>query len=180
MAQKDIKKLSPAELKKQVKKLDEVQEFIVTIGDTDYRVTHDVIFRRTKQHKVLDDMVAFFNEGGKKVELLDMATPYTALLILKYFTSLEIPNDIDEALAFLEVLIDLESLDKILNALPEEEVKKVYVLLTQTIENFRESLEASEEEAESFLEQVENEEVKELARKAVGLDGEQDTAVEAE
>lgn len=175
MANKDIKKLSPAELKKQVKKLDEVQEFLVVIGDTDYKVTHDVVFRKTKQHKVLDDMVKFFNEGGKNIELLDMATPYTALLIIKHFTSIEVSDDIDEALALLEVLIDLEALDKILNALPEEEVQKIYELLTMTVENFRASLEDAEKEAESFLEQIENEEVKKHAEKVVGVDGEQDT-----
>lgn len=167
MANKDVKKLSPAELKKQVKKLDAVQEFLVTIGDVDYMLTHDVTFRRTKMHKVLDDMVLFFNEGGKQIELLEMATPYTALLILKHFTSLEVPEEIDEALILLEVLIDLEALDKLLNALPEAEVTKVYELLTQTVESFRANLEASEEEAEAFLEQIQNEEVKEEAKKLV-------------
>jgi hypothetical protein len=180
MAQKDVKKLSPAELKKQVKKLDAVQEFVVVVGDTDYKLTHDVVFRRTKQHKVLDDMVEFFNEGGKQIELLDMATPYTALLILKHFTSLEVPDGVDEALVLLETLIDLELLDKVLNALPEEEVKKVYELLTQTVENFRASLEASEEEAETFLEQVENEEVKDMAKEVVGIDVKEDTANDSE
>lgn len=176
MANKEIKKLTPALLKEQVAKLDAVQEFAVKIGEEDYTLTHDVKFRRTKQHKVLDDMVTFFNEGGKKIELLDMATPYTALLVIKHFTSLEVPNDIDEALALLEVLIDLEALDKILNALPELEVQKVYELLTQTVENFRASLEADEEEAETFLEQIENEEVKEM----VEVNDEKDTAGQEE
>ena len=169
MAKKDVKKLSPAELKKQVKKLDAVQEFLVTIGDVDYLLTHDVTFRKTKMHKVLDDMVLFFNEGGKHIELMDMATPYTALLILKHFTSLEVPNEIDEALILLEVLIDLEALDKLLNALPEAEVTKVYELLTQTVEAFRANLEASDEEAEAFLAQIENDEIKPYAEEVVDV-----------
>ena len=144
------------------------------IDGVDYILTHDVKFRRTKQHKVLDDMVAFFNEGGKHLELLDMATPYTALLIMKHFTSLEVSDKIDEALALLEVPIDLEALDKILNALPEQEVQKVYELLTDTVENFRNSLEADEKDAEAFMAQVENEEVKEYAKELIA-NGEEDT-----
>lgn len=175
MANKELKRLSPAELKEQVKKLDAVEEFVVTIGDVDYSVTHDAKFRKTKMHKVLDDMVKFFNEGGKRIELLELATPYTALLILKHFTSLEVSDEIDDALALLEVLIDLEALDKLLNALPQDEVTKVYELLTQTVENFKATLEDSEKEAEAFLAQIENEEVKEM----IG-NGEKDSAREAE
>lgn len=171
MANKDIKKLSPAELKKQVKKLDEVQEFFITIDDTEYKLTYDAKFRKTKQHKILDDMVKFFNEGNNRIELLDMATPYTALLIIKHFTSLEVSDDVEEAVNLLEVLVDLEALDKILNALPEEEVTKVYELLTKTIESFKDGLEKSELDAEALSKQIENEEVREM----VGLNGEEDT-----
>lgn len=173
MTNKDIKQLSPAVLKEQVLKLEEKQTFVVTIGEEDFEMTHDVFFRKTKMHKVLDDMVEFFNEGGKKIEILDLATPYTALLILKHFTSLEIPEDIDESLTFLEVLIDLEALDKILNALPEDEVSKVYKLLTQTIEAFKEGLDEADKEAEALS--LENAEVL-----GIGVDGEQNSAIESD
>lgn len=157
MTNKETKQLSPAILKEQVKKLDAVEEFVVQIGEEDYALTHDVKFRKTKMHKVLDDMVVFFNEGGKRIELLDMATPYTALLILKHFTSLEVSDSVDDSLELLEVLLDLEVLDKILNALPEEEVQRVYELLTQSIEGFRDTLEEQEKEAEALA--LENAEV---------------------
>lgn len=174
MAKKEIKKLSPAILQAESKKLDEVQEFVVQIGEEDYLLTHDVVFRKSKQHKVLDDMVDFFNEvGSNKIEYLDLATPYTALLIIKHFTSLEVEDDIDGALALLNVLVDLEALDKILNALPENEVTKVYELLADTINNFRKNLEEQEKEAEALA--LENPEIL-----GIETDGESDSAVETE
>jgi hypothetical protein len=159
---KEIKKLSTAELKKQNKALNEKRDFSVMIGEEEYKLTHDVKFRRTKQHQLLDDMIAFFNEGANRIELYELATPYTALLILKHFTSLEVSDEIDEAVDLLQVLIDLEILDKILNELPEDEVVKVYELITQTVDVMKENYDAMEEEASSIVEQIENEQVKEL------------------
>ena len=151
MANKEVQKLNPAILKEQVAKLDAVQEFTVKIGEDDFLLTHDITFRKSKQHKLLDDMVEFFNEGGRNnIAYLDLATPYTALLIIKHFTSLEVSDDVEEALELLNVLVDLEALDKILNALPEDQVTKVYELLTSTIENFRNNLEEAEKEAEAL------------------------------
>lgn len=159
---KDIKKLSTTELKKQNKLLDEKRDFSVMIGETEYKLTHDVKFRRTKQHQLLDDMIAFFNEGTVRADLYELATPYTALLILKHFTSLEVSDDIDEAIDVLQVLIDLEILDKILNELPEDEVVKVYELITQTVDVMKDNYDEMEAEVERIANQIENEEVKEL------------------
>jgi len=170
MVQKDInkknKKLSIVELNKQSKKLDAVRSFTVTVGEVEYDVTHDIIFRKTKQHLLLDNMVDFFNAGSERIELLNMATPYTALLILKHFTSLEVPDDIDEAVVLLKVLIDLDVLDAVLAELPEEETTKVFELLTQTVEGFKATLEGAEkeakEDAENLLEQIDNDVLKQM------------------
>ncbi|MFS0905807.1 hypothetical protein AB3N02_22550 [Priestia aryabhattai] len=165
MTQKDTKKvtkLTANELVKQGKKLDVQEEFVVKIGDADYTLSHDTYFRITKQHKVIDDLMAFFNEGNNRNELFDLATPYTALLVLKHFTTLEVSDDIDEALALMEVLVDLQVLDVLLNELPEEELTKVFELLTQTVDNVRTNLEEAEAEADRILEMVQNDEVKEM------------------
>ncbi|MCR4361976.1 hypothetical protein JDW21_19630 [Bacillus subtilis] len=173
MAQKDIKKLSATELKKQVKKLTEVQEFIVQIGDTDYKLTHDVVFRKSKMYNVMEDLIDFFTyTADNRIEDIELATPYTTLLIFKHFTSLEVPNDIDEAIDFLYVLVDLDALSTIANALPEDEVTKVYELFTERMNELKDSLEAGEEEVEAMLAEIENKEVKEQAEKLVGTDGE--------
>lgn len=151
MAKKEVKKLTTELLKKQDSKLNEVQEFSITIGEDDFLMTHDVKFRKSKQHKVLDDLVLFFNEGAKQnIAFLDMATPYTGLLIIKHFTSLDVSDDIEEALALLNVLVDIGALANILSALPEDEVVKVYELLTVTMTRFRENLEQAEIEAQEL------------------------------
>lgn len=186
MVQKDIKKLSLVEIKKQSKKLDEVKEFTVTIGDTDYKLTHDVTFRKTKQHELLDNMVDFFNEGSERIELLNMATPYTALLILKHFTSLDVPDDINEAVILLKVLIDLDAIETILAELPEEETTKVYELLTTTVESFKATLDEADreakEDAESLLDKIDNDVLKEMIGEEVDgeVDGEPDTDIDGE
>lgn len=206
MVQKDInkknKKLSIAELNKQNKKLDKVREFTVVVKDketkeeVEYDVTHDIIFRKTKQHLLLDNMVDFFNAGSERIELLNMATPYTALLILKHFTSLEVPDDIDEAVVLLKVLIDLDVLDAVLAELPEEETTKVFELLTQTVEGFKATLEGADkeakEDAENLLEQIDNDVLKQMVigeevdleeyevEEDGEVDGESDTDIEGE
>lgn len=149
----EIKKLTVAELKKQVKALDGQREFTVTIGEQEYKLSHDTTFRISKQNKLLDDLIKFFSLGAEDVELLDMSTPYTALLVIKHFTTLEVSDDVSEALALLEALVDLESLDKIVNELPEKEVTKIFELLAKTVTNMTEKLEETEAEV-SILREI--------------------------
>ncbi len=148
-----IKKLTKAELQKQNKQLDEQREFTVAIGETEYKLTHDVIFRKSKQHALLDDLLAFFDEGAKNIEILQLGTPYVTLLVLKHFTSLEVSDEIEEALDLLQVLIDLEIFDKILNELPDEQLTTIYELVSTTVDNLRENLVSLEKEIREEEEQ---------------------------
>lgn len=164
---KKIKKLTLTELKKQNKKLDAVNKFYVTIEDEMFEVTHDTVFRRTKQQKVIEDIIQFFDEGNKNVELFELVTPYTSLLIIKHFTSIEIPDDIEEALTFMNVLIDLEVFDKIINSLPEGEITKIYELLTHIVNNLKTNVEEAEKEAEALSDKIENPQVKEMLKNGI-------------
>jgi len=159
---KDIKNLTASALKKENKVLDDKREFEVEINGTKYKLTHDITFRKTKQVSLLDDVIAFFSEGIKRPELLELATPYSALMILKYFTSLDISDDISEALDTLDVLIDLEIIDKIIGELPEDEIIKIYQLVDKTVQNMNETLEESEREAKELASKVENNEIKDM------------------
>jgi hypothetical protein len=161
MAQK-IKNLNPTEIKKQVKKLKEKGEFFITIGEEEYRVTHDEVFLNSKIHKVLDDMVELFNEGRNRKEVLEVATPYTTILIIKHFTSIEVPDDIDGAIEMMNALIDLEVVDKILNALPEEEVVKMYERIAVVVNNVKSNLEDGLLEADEMEKELQNEQVKKM------------------
>lgn len=159
---KKVKKLTPAELKKQGKKLEGQFEVNLFIDDEVYVVKIDEHFKKTKIFKLLDDMVEFYNEASKRADssMLELVTPYSSLLLIKYFTDIEISDDINEALATLDLLIDLELLDKILNAMPEKEVEKVYKVLTDMLKNVERNLEEAEKEAEKLENQIQNPEVK--------------------
>lgn len=160
---KSIKELTLADLKKESKKLDEQSEFEIKIGSTDYIIKYDKVFRKTKQRAVLEDTLHFFQQMGEEnMKNLEMASAYTALLIVKHFTSLDIPDEIEEALAMLEVLVDLGVIGDIVNELPEDEVVKIYELLTQTVDSLNNNLKMAEAEAKLVEEELENEEVKEL------------------
>lgn len=160
---KNVKKLTLADLKKESKKLDAQQEMTVHIGGTEYTISYDTIFRKTKQRAVLQDTLTFFQEiGEKNMEQLEMASAYTALLIVKHFTSLDVPDDISEALSLLEVLVDIDVLGEIVNELPEDEVTKIYKLLTNTVNTLKENIEMAEKELNLIEAEIENEEVKEL------------------
>jgi hypothetical protein len=164
MAQNKIKNLNPTEIKKQVKKLKEQGEFFITVNGDEYKVTHDEKFLNSKIHKVLDDLVELFNEGRTRNELLELATPYTTILIIKHFTSIEVPDEIDGAIDMMNALIDLEVIDKIINALPEEEVVKMYERISGVVETVRSNLEDGELEAQELENQLQTEQAKKLLR----------------
>lgn len=162
MAKETIKNLTMNELMKQGKKLDVQEEAVIVINDTDYRIKFDTHFRKTKQHALLEDILELFNEGAKNPDILDFATPFTSLLILKHFTSVEVPDDFNDALVLLQVLIDLERLDVMINVLPEDEVLKIYELLEATVRNLDANLTEYEKEAEELAKKLENDEVRDF------------------
>lgn len=177
---KNIKKLTVAELKKESKKLDVQGEMTINIGGTDYTISYDKIFRKTKQRDVLQDTLHFFQEiGEKNMGQLEMASAYTALLIVKHFTSLDVSDDIQEALDLLQVLTDIDVLGEIVNELPEAEVIKIYELLTNTVNTLKENIEMAEKELELIQDEIENEELLELTEaQEAELAFEADTVVE--
>lgn len=160
--EKQIKNLTVTELKKQNKALDAKTEHTIVVGDSKYKIKVDNTFRKTKQHEVLQDMIDFLNEGHKRNEILEVATTYTSLLLIKHFTSLEIPNNIDDAIVMLNVLIDLDILNDIIDLLPEDEVEKMYNSLNASVSRMNENIKELREEADEISEKIENSEVKEL------------------
>lgn len=163
MAQKEtIKNLTLAELKKQDKALDDTFEFQVDINGQKYKLTCDKIFRNSKKAKVLNDMVSFFGECARQPKLLDISTPFVTLMVFKHFTTLEVSDELTEAMDLLQVLLDLDVFDKILSELPEKETEDVFKLLTNSLNTMRENLEGAEAEAQRLSEIVDNEEVKAL------------------
>lgn len=171
------KNLTITELKKQNKVLDAQTEHTIVVkiqkgldeetGEplfdlVPYKIKIDNVFRKTKQHKLLEDLMLFINESNKRLEILDVATPYITLLLIKHFTNLDIPDDIDEAIEVMNILIDLDIFSEIVNLMPENEVIKMYETLNASIERMNLSIEEMLKESEKVLEKIENKEIKEL------------------
>lgn len=152
---KNVKNLTLTEMKKQAKKLGKQTEHEILVGENIYKFKVDDVFRKTKQYKLLDDLVEFFSVVNVRAELLELVTPYTTLLLIKHFTSIEVSDDIDEAIDTLDVLIDLELLNKILNLLPEQQVIEVYEILSATLERMNENVKESLEESDKKEEVLE-------------------------
>ncbi len=165
MAQKDIKNLTVAELMEKGKVLDQVSDFYINIGGEEYKMTYDVKFKKSKQYLIMDDLVKFLEEGRERMELFDLVTPYTTLLILKHFTSLDVSDDIDEAVTLLNVLVDLDVLGDMLNALPDEEMIGTFEMIEDAVKSMTANINEFLEEAEKL--ELENPELLEADGKDV-------------
>lgn len=152
--------LNLTNIKKEVKKLAVQKEESVFINGNEYKFKIDEKFLKSKQYKLIDDLVEFLNEVNIKPDYSDLITPYTTLLIIKHFTSIEVSNDIDEAIDTLQSLIDLEIISEIVELMPEDEVVKIYELLSETIARMKENMETTSKELEGIEDLVENEEIR--------------------
>lgn len=173
---KKAKNLTVTELKKKNRSLNAQTEHTlhvkVFVGVSDegknlydlepYKIKVDNVFRKTKQHKLLEDLIAFMNEGSDRLEILDLATPYISLLMIKHFTSLEVPDNIDDAIDIMNALVDLEIFTKIIELMPEDEVLGMYEAISASVDRMNHNIDELVAEAKKLAEQVENEEVKEL------------------
>ncbi|UUV45934.1 hypothetical protein [Bacillus phage vB_BanS-Thrax3] len=167
---KKVKNLTLTELKKQDKKLDAQTETFIPINGDMYRVLIDDYFRPTKQTDLLNDLISFFGEARNSNELMEVATPYTSLLLIKHFTNIDVPDDFEEAIALLRLLIDLKAFEAVLNAMPEDQVVDTYDKLRVVLNEMTNRMEIAQVEAELIESQLENEVVKKMY-----LDGETDT-----
>lgn len=162
MAKKKAQNLNLANLQKEEKNIVSQTEHTLVINGSDYKVKIEDKFLKTKQHALLDDLVSFFNESNSRIELLELATPYTTLLLIKHFSSIDVPDGIDEGIEVLNVLINLEILGTILNLMPDSEVNSVYELISATVDRMTENIKEAEKEADRLSGIVENQEVKDL------------------
>lgn len=158
----EVKELTIDSLREENEALDVQSEHTIFVGKNEYKVRVDEKFRETKRQNLLTDMVDFINEGNNRIELLDVATPYTSLLLIKHFTSVDVPDDIDEAIEVLNALVDLGILGDVLELLPEHEVQTMYEKISASIDRMNKNIEEMREEAQKMFEKVENKEVKEM------------------
>lgn len=167
-------KLTMANLTKDNKLLDmKGADTVTSVNGTVFEFTYDLKFRKTKQREMLRDIVKFFEEMMKEDVAIengdaDISAAYTTLMLVKHFTDLEIPDNVSDALATMEVMLDLGVLGPIVNALPDEEVQTIYDLLQDSLENLNKNLDQIDKEIEEASKEVENPQVAEFASKKLG------------
>lgn len=158
---KKVKQLTLAELNKKHKELEKQTTHTIQIGEDDFTIKIDNHFTKTKQGELLNDLTEFLNEGNNRFELLDFVFPYTTLLFIKHFTSLNVSDDIDESIKFLSVLTDLDILGEILSLMPEQEVLNTYSMLEVAINTITENFIEAEKQSEELAEQLKTDFLKE-------------------
>jgi len=133
------KKLTTSTLSKSSTKFNE--RLTIQVSDRfseTYTVEINKYFKTTDVQKLIVDYLAFKEELPNLVSDLELIKDTTFLfpaLLVKYFTSIPLSDDILELISGVETLVDLEVLDQVVGALPKEEVERVNVLIKKMTDN---------------------------------------------
>lgn len=131
------KKLTVGAIKKENARFDE-RTLIFVNG---YSLEIDQVFRPTKISMLISEIIdKVENSRIKNYDLMPIFTPYIALLMIKHFTSLEIPDSFDEQLTVMNILVDGEFLTPIYEKLPKDQVEKVYQEINNATDRLTENL----------------------------------------
>jgi hypothetical protein len=113
-----------------------------------YEVTIDEQFRPSKIKQLVLELLQksnYMREQNIEFNLAD----YVVILIIKYFSDVDISDDLQKQLQAYEALIDLEYLEPILNAFDENEIKKFNESLLKYKDNMNKLLDEMVTETEN-------------------------------
>lgn len=133
------KKLTSSTLSKSSNKFSERLTIQVTdrFSET-YTVDINKYFKTSEVQKLIVDYISFKEELPNLVSELELIKDTTYLyyaLLVKYFTNIPLSDDLLELISGVETLIDLEVFDRIVGALPKEEIERVNVLIKKMTDN---------------------------------------------
>lgn len=112
---------------------------IVQVFGSDLEV--DIKFRKTKISSAIAEIIENFEKSRiRGINIGALFATYVGLIIIKHFTSLEVPADFDAQLELLEVLVDNDYLEEIMNKLPASEVKKFFETVQEATERMNENM----------------------------------------
>lgn len=114
------KKLSVANIKKENALLSRRK----TINVKGYEVEIDLVFRKTEINKLVIEMVdkiAYMEREGYTIG----ANFLLYILILKYFTNIGVPEDFQEQVDLLNMMIDTDLLTTIVEGLPADQISEI-------------------------------------------------------
>lgn len=124
------KKLTVNSLKSQDARQYTKKELIIN----DYKVLIDEKFRPTTIQRLLFEFMEkyqYMQENNMQMNVIE----YLPILLIKYFTSLDIPDDLETQLKIYELLVDNDYFEPIYNAFPKEEISKIYEIAKKMREN---------------------------------------------
>jgi len=135
------KNLTITELRKQDKKFNEK----IDVEVNGYSLKIDKYFRKTKINKLIAELQEKFEDAQlNDYRLQELIFPYVLLLVIKHFTSLHIPEELDEQLKVLDLLIDHDLFTDIINSIPRDQMELVYDEIAKVTEGLKQFTEEFE------------------------------------
>lgn len=133
------KKLTIDEIESVDNQLNSFKE--VLLGDGQYVIKVDTKFRNTKiQNLILDFQRVLDELRGRKVEeqiLADVMFLYY-ILIIKHFTDLELPDNVDQLIHISKKMIDAGFFEEIINSFEEDQLMLVVDKMNRYTDNLPE------------------------------------------
>lgn len=120
------KKLTLSEIKKIDAKSFSGKKDVIIKG---YSLTIDEVFRPTKIQELISEFIDKQLYIVENEIQFDQWLEYTLLLMIKHFTSLQIPDSFAEQIATWQLLIDNDLFADIVNNINQEEIKKMFNLI---------------------------------------------------
>lgn len=154
------KNLNLTNLKNEAKKIE--KQFTVDVDG--YSLKIDETFRPSKLNALVLEVLDVFDKTvNTNLSVLEYFTPYIMLLTIKHFTSLQVPDDFEEQLELMNILIDLGYFDKIISHFPDKELDKLSERIEEMTSRLNKNIDQLQEEMGNL--DVESEEVKDLIGK---------------
>lgn len=130
MAKNNVIPLNIKNINKEVKKIEKMSTGFILIDGKDYEIKVQEHFKETDIQELIKDIMTYVQEAIKVQEdsdfdMLNYSNQYSSTLIIKHFTSLDVPDDVYEIIAVSKKLVDLEIMTKILDMLPLDQIQKV-------------------------------------------------------
>jgi hypothetical protein len=135
-------------------KIDEANDAITIVPVRGFHIGVNKIFKNTKIRDLVGDFVgihAKFKEQGLDTADIDFSG-LGFILIIEYFTDINVPEDIAGKLEYLEYLINADMLSPILESFGEGQLKKAVDMMNSYTENVKELFKTEEEKASALKE----------------------------
>ncbi len=132
----------------EIKKVDGKNYTQKKIEVNGYEILIDKKFRPTKIHRMILEFLEkmeYARENNINLNLVD----YYPLLLIKYFTNIPIPDELEKQIVVYEYLIDNGFFEEIIKSFSKEEIKKTVEHVRNFADNYKQLVNNSD-----FLQQT--------------------------